>query len=366
MKICICGGGSLGHVIAGKIASMGENVSILTRCPEKWNSEIKIDDCLGKTFTGKFSCVTDQAEKIIPDADIVLLCFPGFAIESVLKQIAPYLSANTYVGSVVCCTGFFFIAYKVFVNNKTQPLFGFQRAPYIARVAEYGSSAHLLGYKKELQIATVNVADNMFLQAYWQTHLDTPVRMLDHFLEASLTNSNPLLHPARLYGLFHAWNKDIVYEEIPAFYKIWDDYSSELLISCDEEFHAVLSALPVKIEQIPTLLDYYESVDAESLTRKIQSITAFEGIFTPMKQMNNGYIPDFSSRYFIEDIPFGLLIIKSIAEILNVTTPTIDKILLWGQEMIGKQYMLAGKLNGKDLLHSGYVSPDLFHELIKK
>lgn len=122
MKICICGGGSLGHVIAGKIASKGENVSILTRCPEKWNSEIKIDDCEGKIFTGKFSCVTDQAEKIIPDADIVLLCLPGFAIEPVLKQIAPYLSENTYVGSVVCCTGFFFIAYKVFVNNKTQRL----------------------------------------------------------------------------------------------------------------------------------------------------------------------------------------------------------------------------------------------------
>ena len=75
MKICICGGGSLGHVIAGKIASKGENVSILTRCPEKWNSEIKIDDCEGKIFTGKFSCVTDQAEKIIPDADIVLLLY---------------------------------------------------------------------------------------------------------------------------------------------------------------------------------------------------------------------------------------------------------------------------------------------------
>ena len=57
---------------------------------------------------------------------------------------------------------------------------------------------------------------------------------------------------------------------------------------------------------------------------------------------------------------------KDIAEILNVPTPTIDKILLWGQEMIGKQYMLAGRLNGKDLIHSGYVSPDLFHDLINK
>ena len=138
------------------------------------------------------------------------------------------------------------------------------------------------------------------------------------------------------------------------------------MIACDREFHQILSALPVEIEQIPTLLDYYESTDAISLTRKIRSIDAFKGILTPMKQVKNGYIPDFESRYFLEDIPFGLLIIKSIAEILQVKTPNIDKILLWGQTMIGKQYLQNGHLCGKDLSYSGYVSPQLFQELVKR
>ena len=34
INICICGGGGLGHVIAGVAAHKGFNVSVLTRHPE--------------------------------------------------------------------------------------------------------------------------------------------------------------------------------------------------------------------------------------------------------------------------------------------------------------------------------------------
>ena len=62
------------------------------------------------------------------------------------------------------------------------------------------------------------------------------------------------------------------------------------MIDCDKEFHDILSALPVKIAQIPTILDYYDSYDAESLTQKIRSIEAFKGILAPMQKIDSGYI----------------------------------------------------------------------------
>ena len=42
MRICICGGGNLGHVCAGFLANRGHEVSILTTKPERWTSEIEI------------------------------------------------------------------------------------------------------------------------------------------------------------------------------------------------------------------------------------------------------------------------------------------------------------------------------------
>ena len=363
INICICGGGGLGHVIAGVAAHKGFNVSILTRHPDQWNPSLLIEDCRGNTFSGSLACVTANPAEVIPHSDIVLLCLPGFAIEEELLHIQPFLQEKTCIGSVVSCTGFFFTAYRIL--GKTASLFGFQRAPFIARVQTYGQKALLLGYKKELQIATVNISKSDILLRTLQEMLDTPVRMLHHFLEASLTNSNPLLHPARLYSLFHTWSRGKTYHEIPGFYNSWDEESSELLIACDNEFQQILKALPVRIEPIPTLLEYYDSYDARSLTRKIRSIIAFKHIPAPMEKTEKGFLPDFKSRYFTEDFPFGLLIIKSIAEVLNICTPNIDKILLWGQDVLNKEYIHEGELKGKDLSETGYINADLFYKLLK-
>jgi hypothetical protein len=139
-----------------------------------------------------------------------------------------------------------------------------------------------------------------------------------------------------------------------------------MLISCDNEFQDILNALPIQIEHIPTLLSYYESYDATSLSNKIRSIKAFKDIMAPMKKTSSGYIPDFSNRYFLEDFPFGLLIIKSIGEILNIQTPNIDEILKWGQTVIGKEYLTEKGLKGKDLPNTGYIDKNLFNQIVKK
>lgn len=361
--ICICGGGNLGHVIAGVAAYKGYHVSLLTRKPQLWQSSLTITDFEGKTFVGNLATITNDATQVIPQADIILLCLPGFAIEAELNYIRPYIKDECHVGSVVCSTGFFFIASRVLKSNTS--LFGFQRTPFIARIEEYGKSANLLGNKKELQIATLNNENPILLKNILEHITDTPIRLLGNILEASLTNSNPILHPSRLYSLFYTWSEDTFYPEPIPFYQNWDNASSELLIACDNEFHHILKALPIPIEHIPTLLDYYESHDANSLSNKIRSIEAFKTIKAPMKKVTYGYIPDFENRYFMEDFPFGLLIIKSIGEILNVHTPNIDEILIWGQTMIGKEYLTEKGLNGKDLSGVGYIDKDLFYQIIE-
>lgn len=362
--ICICGGGNLGHVIAGIAASKGYKVSILTRKPHLWQSSLTIKDNEGNTFVGKCSTITKEASLAIPQADIILLCLPGYAIEKELDYIRPYIKEGCHVGSIVSSTGFFFIASRIL--EPSIPLFGFQRTPFIARIDKYGHSANLLGYKKELQVATLNNHNPIFLQETFQHITNTPVRLLNHFLEASLTNSNPILHPSRLYSIFHSWSENQVYTDILPFYSNWDDASSELLIACDNEFQSILNALPIEIEHIPSLLDYYESNDATSLSHKICSIKAFKDIMAPMTKISSGYIPDFNNRYFLEDFPFGLLIIKSIGEILNVKTPNIDKVLKWGQMVINKEYLTEEGLNGKDLSSTGYIDKDLFNQIVRK
>jgi hypothetical protein len=49
-----------------------------------------------------------------------------------------------------------------------------------------------------------------------------------------------------------------------------------------------------------------------------------------MKQTPNGWVPDFESRYFTEDFPFGLRFIYELAHLNNINTPNIDKVYQWG------------------------------------
>lgn len=329
-KICICGGGSLGHVVAGYIAAKkGVKTDILTRKPSEWGKRLAIHTPKGDTLEATIGNVSNNAE-IVKDADIVLLCLPGYAIKEELQKISPYIKPGTYVGSIFSSTGFFFEAMNIL--PECIPLWGFQRVPFIARTDRYGHSAKILGYKPSHNIAVARCDNNekeQFAKKIEQL-FDAPVYLLNSHYEASFTNSNPILHPARLYSLFADWNETTYYSKQYLFYEEWNDNASQLLIEMDKELFAVLAKLPVAPNYLVPILEYYESTDAQSLTRKINSIQGFKGILTPMIESSKGWQPDLSSRYFQEDFMYGLRYIYETAHKLEVSTPTIDRVYAWG------------------------------------
>lgn len=332
MKICICGGGSLGHVCAGVLSSHPNvEVSVLTRRPLLWNPEIEVTDPDGKVFRSSRLVRTSDEKEAVSGAEIVLLCLPGYLIEDTLRSILPHIGEHTKVGSIVSNTGFFFQAHNILPS--TTGLFGFQRTPFIARVNEYGKSAFLLGYKKEIHVVLENIDDRESFRSLIENLFLTKTSLLDSFYEVSLSNSNPLLHTSRLYSLWHNYAGQ-TYSKPILFYKEWNNEASELLIAMDREFMDILKQLPVKPGAIPPILQYYESTDAESLTSKISGIPAFQTIVAPMKETAQGWVPDFSSRYFTEDFPLGLKYIQETASRFNISVPTIDKVLKWGLKVV--------------------------------
>ena len=327
--ICICGGGSLGHVVAGYLAATKPvKVNVLTQRPERWSREIVVDTPDGRVLHGGLNVVSSDPAEALSGVDVVLLCLPGFAIRDELIKIRPYLNKDTYVGSVFSSTGFFFEAMKLL--GEDIPLWGFQRVPFIARTEEYGHSAHLLGYKSAHNIAVERCDDNEGFRALIESLFDAPVTLLSNYYEASLTNSNPLLHTSRLYTMFGGENEGRVFPRMILFYEEWTVEAAQLLIDMDEEFFTILRYLPVSEGYLPRILDYYESHDAESLARKLSSIQGFKGITSPMTETAEGWVPDFASRYFTEDFPYGLRYIWELAHQLNIDVPYIDKVYNWG------------------------------------
>ena len=329
MKICICGGGSLGHVCAGVMASQEDvELNILSGHPDRWQKTITVTDLDGKQFAAKISHISSRPEEVVTGQDIILLCLPGYLIEKTLRDIMPFVGTAA-VGTVVSSTGFFFFAHDIL--GKDAKLFGFQRVPFISRVAEYGKTANLLGYKSSLAAVLENIEERESFRRDLERLFMTPVSLLSSFYEVALSNSNPILHTGRLYSMFHGRENDFFDHNI-LFYKEWTDEASQLLIDMDAEFFQLLDKL--NVHSLPPLLDYYESTDAASLTRKIQSIPAFQTITSPMVEAEGGWKADFKSRYFMEDFPYGLRWIKELTAKLQIETPTIEKVYQWGMNRI--------------------------------
>lgn len=330
-SIAICGGGNLGLVCAGIFLSKGYKVNILTGHPQNWSKHIKVYDKKGNEYAGQANIISNNPKEVITDSDIIFLTQPGYIIKETLAGIKPFLKKDAVVGSVVSSTGFFFMAHEVLGNEYT--LFGFQRVPFIARQREYGKTGDLLGYKPELYVAVENCTDKEALRQRLEAMFSTPVSLLNNFYEASLTNSNPILHTGRLYAMWKDFD-GTPYESQSLFYHDWTDEASEYLIKMDAEFQGLLKCLNIRQGVIPTLLDYYESHDAASLTKKLQSIEAFKTIKSPMKKVAGGWIPDFSSRYFTEDFPYGLKFIFDLVKEHEIPATTINEVYAWGMSKI--------------------------------
>ena len=136
--------------------------------------------------------------------------------------------------------------------------------------------------------------------------------------------------------MFNGYAPGVVYDHEILFYEEWDDAASEVLFRCDAELQALCRAIPEDLSGVESLPSYYESPTPALMTRKIRSIPAFKGIKAPMRKVEGGWVPDFESRYFTADFPYGLNVIRRVATEYEVRTPMMDEIWGWYTRQVNK------------------------------
>lgn len=70
---------------------------------------------------------------------------------------------------------------------------------------------------------------------------------------------------------------------------------------------------------------------------------------TPHLKVGNGVAPIVNHRVVQDDIGWGLCVLVSIADRLNVPTTTMKWLIEWHQNFMGKDFIRNGKLQGKDV-----------------
>ena len=319
MEITIVGSGNIAHALVAYLGEEQTNntVHLLSSQKQEWEA-IKATDEAGNKTQGKIGIITDNPSEIIPVSHLILFTLPSFARKKVLKQIAPFVQENAIIGSFPGIAGFD-EEVRQSINAGNITIFSSQRAPFIARIRERGKS--VFAAKKE----SINIAVSQHheqIKDMLEDLLDIQIDLLDSFMEVNLSNSNPILHTARLYAMLQSKS---IFDNKVLFYEEWDNTASDVLLKMDEEFMSIVHAL--KLKNVKSLKSHYEVHDSDSMTKKIRSISAFKGIYAPMLALDHGgYALDIHSRYFTEDVAVGLKYITDTASELDINTPMINEV----------------------------------------
>ena len=352
MNIAIIGAGNIGTYLATYI-SLNENnkVWMHTSKPQAFSSELTlVEEEKSLSHKVRLHSVTSSMKEAVEDADLIMITHPSFMFEETINEITKYVKSGAIVGAIPGFGG-----KEYYINDlldKGCTFFGSQRVPSITRLISYGESIMLKQKNPFMRLAVIPNENSNKVCELVTSLIDIPCLPIENYLGITLSPSNPTMHPSRLHELFKDYKTGVVYPKNPLFYEEWGNDASSMLISLDDELISIFKELNYKdnfsendFERIKLR---YNITKPSELTEKIRTAPGFKGINSPMLDVENGCIPDLKSRYFIEDVDFGLCIIKSFAQILNIEVPTVDKVIYWAQNLLGKEYLVNGKLNGKD------------------
>ena len=327
MIVAIVGAGNVGTQLAVHCASKGHAVRVHSSRPEKFGSELRIVDSRGtEVLRGPIEIATSDMARAVDGADLIFVTVPAFAMERVANDIEPYAREGQTI-VLVPGTGGGECAFSGCLSAGST-IFGLQRTLSVARLVEYGKTVRAVGYRDTLYGAALPHGGTDRCCELIESIFDMPCEPLANYLSITMTPSNPILHTTRLRTIFKDWRPGKTYDRLPLFYEGWDDESSELLFACDEEVQGICRSLDMfDLTGVRSLHQHYESDTAAQLTRKIRSIEGFKGIETPSTRL--GFVPDFSSRYFTADFPFGLAILVQIADLAGVDVPNMAEVLSW-------------------------------------
>lgn len=369
MCVCVVGGGNIAGATAAWLGRPDKNicVHVLTRQPQRWVQNIKVSaskECRWgamKPFEAMIQLITDNPEKAVSNADIVMIAAPAHVHLDLLKKIAPYLKQGCVLGTLFGQGGFHWAVEAGLgpYQSKSSAIFALQHVPWLARWAEYGKAVEICGPKEFLCAAVTPQCATSMARCLIQVCFDQKCKLLPNFLCVTLTPSNQIIHPARYYAIFKDWDGKRVYreDEIPwGLYSEFDDEAAKYLSLLDAELQAIKRALAARCPEIDLstvipiqdriIQQYSDDVkDRTNLRTVFSSNKGYAATRTPAVAVPGGYQPSVQGRLFQEDVPSGLCVLRGIADMVGVGVPTIDMMIQWHQKFMNTEFLKDGKLN---------------------
>ena len=389
-KIVLLGGSNGAHVLAACLGKRGDlAVHLVTRNPDRWQTTVSCDEShvlyeavpwipsqRNERHEGELCGIHswDGIEEALRGAEAALWIGPVEAHRDALERVLPALDAKarTLVGTLFAQGGFDWIARDVAVEQDVPldrvRLFGLQHFPFLCKTKEPGRHVELYGRFPEMRIAirAVESSDVARTQQLIADLFERPVVHLPSFLCCTLALSNQVLHPSISWGMLESRGPDdTVFAEPPLFYRSCTPRAAGVLSGLIADIRSLGSRLSdvmgVSLDKslvgdpgIRLALGLYDPV-ARHLEAKASGIAARNRLIVGLFHINrrlgparlpvkphpsgSGYVANLESRFWRDDLPHGLCVLKGLASLVRADVPTIDAQILAHQSWMERDYL---------------------------
>jgi hypothetical protein len=375
--LTICGGGNGGHALA-VVASQNFDGDV------HWlvSADDKADQLRaamvaegGLRSTGaivaraeRLRTISADPEQVIPQADVVIVVVPAFAHAPVLEQIAPHLKATALLGCLPARGGFEFDVRRLISGIEpagSRRVFALQTLPWSTRVVTPGAVVNFGAIKAKVLLASLPGRDAAELAAEVGALLDLEVVPTSGFLNMTLGNPGQFIHPGLMYGIFKSWRAEdeCTEDEIPFFYarvsEEMGDFVQELSLEAigvareiERQTGGTFDLSGVNSVHDWLKMSYPTQTEDTSTVASCFRTGPLQVRRAPMRATGRGtFVPQFGYRYLSEDVPYGLVVTRALAQLLGCATPAIDAVLRWTQANTEAMYLANGRVHPADVRH---------------
>lgn len=339
--IAILGGGNGGFAAAAHLWSLGHRIRLYNRSAGTIRSVaeaggVHFTGVLGEGFATLEAASISLAEAL-SGADLVMVCLPAGAFESLALELAPLLDRSPPVVLNPGSTGGALVFARALraAECRTLPALGETNTlTYICR-KQGASAVYVSSVVRNVRFAALGSSATGEMAAQLAALYPT-LNPVPNVLHTALSNVNAILHPPGMI-LASAWIEHTA-GDFRYYYEAATPAVAQVMADLDAERLAIADAWKISQEPFPALF-----ADLGSTTPEAGASGSFLRVLRESEPNQFIKAPaTLEHRYLREDIPYGLVPLSALGRALGVRTPVIDSLITLASSISRTDYRAEG------------------------
>ncbi len=349
--VAVLGGGNGGHAVAANLSLNGYKVNFfeLPQFAESFErvlrtKEIRIEG-ISIDGTAKLNLATTDMQQAIKDAEVLFVVTPAFGHKAMAEACAPFVQDGQIIVLMPGSGGSLEFV-KIFKQRKVKREITFAETCTLPYGARLKSSGHVSVFIHAVILPTGVFPSKRTNEVIPKLKQFYPsISPAKDVMEAAINNPNPVVHPvATLLSatrIEHAKGEFYLYAEgmTPSVARAYESLNQERLSICKALGYQLYHWDNLEFRDY-NLGETEEECRYRILNTSMDAAFGKDGIYAGIKMKGPEHMKD---RYVTEDVPYGMVLLSTLGNLLGVPTPTHDAVIQLSSVVNRTDYWRTGR-----------------------